>query len=376
MSKLHKLVLSALFTLSLGATPALAEKLGLGHRALPEEINAWDVTVLPDGKGLRPGSGDVTTGEAVFGEKCAACHGEFAEGLDSWPVLAGGQGSLKDRRPVKTIGSYWPHLSTVWDYVHRSMPFGSAQTVSVDETYAITAFLLYSNGLVDEDFVLSKENFGKVQLPNSQGFYADDRSESEYPLFRKEPCMKDCRGPVKVTKRAVELKVTPTDPDGKPAGTLPGIAGPVPVQQKSEAAEPAVETNTAAAPSEATAPVETASAENMDHEDGTRHQLVEAGKTVFKKCQACHKIGDGAKNATGPHLNGVIGRVPGTVEGYKYSKAFSKLQATGEAWDDARLAAFLEKPKAFAAGTKMAFAGLKKEDERAALIAYLKSAGK
>ncbi len=187
MSKLHRLVLSALFTLSLGATPTLAEKLGLGHRALPEEINAWDVTVLPDGKGLRPGSGDVTTGEAVFGEKCAACHGEFAEGLDSWPVLAGGQGSLKDRRPVKTIGSYWPHLSTVWDYVHRSMPFGSAQTVSVDETYAITAFLLYSNGLVDEDFVLSKENFSEVQLPNSQGFYADDRSEAEYPLFRKNP---------------------------------------------------------------------------------------------------------------------------------------------------------------------------------------------
>lgn len=89
MSKLHRLVLSALFTLSLGATPTLAEKLGLGHRALPEEINAWDVTVLPDGKGLRPGSGDVTTGEAVFGEKCAACHGEFAEDLTPgrfWPA--------------------------------------------------------------------------------------------------------------------------------------------------------------------------------------------------------------------------------------------------------------------------------------------------
>ncbi|RYC23985.1 c-type cytochrome [Ciceribacter ferrooxidans] len=376
MLKSRKYLLSALLLLSVSATPVLAEKLGLGRPALPEEIDAWDVTVLPDGKGLRPGSGDVTTGEAVFGEKCAACHGEFAEGLDAWPVLAGGQGSLKDRRPVKTIGSYWPHLSTVWDYVHRSMPFGSAQTVSVDETYAIVAFLLYSNGLVEDDFVLSKDNFNEVQLPNNQGFYADDRSEAEYPLFSKEPCMKDCRGPVKVTKRAVELKVTPTDPDGKPAGTLPDITGQAPVQQKSEATEPAPSTDTAsaqtpaAAPSEATAPVETASAEGMDHE------LIEEGKTVFKKCQACHKIGDGAKNATGPHLNGVIGRVPGTVDGYKYSKAFTEMQAKGEVWDDARLAAFLENPKTFAAGTKMTFAGLKKEDERSALIAYLKSAGK
>ncbi|WP_416797473.1 c-type cytochrome [Ciceribacter azotifigens] len=372
MSKSRKFVLSALLLLSVSATPVLAEKIGLGRPALPEEIDAWDVTVLPDGKGLRPGSGDVTTGEAVFGEKCAACHGEFAEGLDAWPVLAGGQGSLKDRRPVKTIGSYWPHLSTVWDYVHRSMPFGSAQTVSVDETYAIVAFLLYSNGLVEDDFVLSKDNFNEVQLPNNQGFYADDRSEAEYPLFSKEPCMKDCRGPVKVTKRAVELKVTPTDADGKPAGTLPDITGQAPVQQKSEAAEPATATDTASkeTPAEAAKTVETASAEGMDHE------LVEAGKTVFKKCQSCHKIGDGAKNATGPHLNGVVGRVPGTVDGYKYSKAFSKMQSEGEVWDDARLAAFLENPKTFAAGTKMTFAGLKKEHERAALIAYLKSAGK
>ena len=179
MSKLPDRLFVPTLMLAMAASPALAEKLGLGRIALPEEVAAWDITVLPDGKGLRPGSGDVLTGEEVFADKCASCHGEFAEGIDSWPVLAGGEGSLTDRRPVKTVGSYWPHLSTVWDYVHRSMPFGAAQTVTVDETYAITAFLLYSNGLVEDDFVLSDQNFTEVVLPNNAGIYPDDRAETE-----------------------------------------------------------------------------------------------------------------------------------------------------------------------------------------------------
>ncbi len=129
MSKSRDL-LAATALFSLLAAPALAEGLGLGRAALPEEIAAWDMTVLPDGTGLPEGSGDVLTGEEVFAEKCAVCHGDFAEGLDSWPVLAGGDGTLTDRRPVKTVGSYWPYLSTVFDYVHRSMPFGEAQTVT------------------------------------------------------------------------------------------------------------------------------------------------------------------------------------------------------------------------------------------------------
>ena len=208
------------------AAPAFADKLGLGRPALPEEIDAWDVAVLPDGTGLPEGRGDVATGEEVFAEKCATCHGEFAEGIDAWPVLAGGAGTLKDRRPVKTVGSYWPYLSTVYDYVHRSMPFGAAQTVTEDEAYAIVAFLLYSNGLVEDDFELSKDNFTDVVMPNAEGFYPDDRAQTEYPLFTVTPCMTDCRTtPPQVTKRAVELNVTPEDPDGRPAGSLPPLAG-------------------------------------------------------------------------------------------------------------------------------------------------------
>jgi cytochrome c len=378
MSKLRNRLLLSL-GLVLLSTPAMSEKLGLGRPALPEEVAAWDVAVLPDGKGLKPGSGDVLTGEEVFGEKCAVCHGEFAEGLDSWPVLSGGDGTLTDRRPVKTIGSYWPHLSTVWDYVHRSMPFGEAQTVTVDETYAITAFLLYSNGLVDGGCTLSDKNFTEVTLPNADGFYPDDRAESEYPRFKGKPCMKNCGAPVKVTKRAIELNVTPEDPDGRPAGTLPPLdtsaasapatpAAPAPAEVAEAAAEPAPAPAepAPAAPAPSAAPVETA---------GLDPALVGQGETVFKKCSACHKVGEGAKNGTGPVLNGIFGAAAGHADKFKYSKALTDKAAEGLVWNEAELDAFLENPKDFMKGTKMAFAGLKKPDERAAIIAYLRSLG-
>jgi cytochrome c len=338
------------------ATPAMAEKLGLGRPALPEEIAAWDVTVLPDGTGLPEGSGDVATGDEVFAEKCASCHGDFAEGIDNWPVLAGGQGTLTNRRPVKTIGSYWPHLSTVWDYIHRSMPFGAAQTVSADEAYAITAFLLYSNGIVEDDFVLSKENFTDIHLPNEGGFRPDDRAEVEYPQFSAEPCMTACAAEVKVTKRAIDLKVTPMDPDGKPAGTLPVILA---------AAGDAAPAPAAAAPAqEAADPVETESS-------AADPALVEAGEKVFKKCKACHKVGEGAKNGTGPELNGIVGRAAGAADGFKYSKPMVAAAESGLVWTPEALAEFLASPKGYLTGTKMSFAGLKKAEEIDAVIAYL-----
>ncbi|MCB2129620.1 MAG: c-type cytochrome [Rhodobacteraceae bacterium] len=352
MSKsLNLLVTGAALAL---ATPAMAEKLGLGRPALSEEIAAWDVAVLPDGTGLPEGSGDVFTGDEVFAEKCASCHGDFAEGIDNWPVLAGGQGTLTNRRPVKTIGSYWPHLSTVWDYIHRSMPFGAAQTVTADEAYAITAFLLYSNGLVEDDFVLSKENFTDIHLENEGGFRPDDRAEAEYPRFRAEPCMTDCAAEVKVTKRAIDLKVTPTDPDGKPAGTLPVI-----LAAAGDAAPAAPAGETAAA---APAGAETAAADPA---------LVEAGETVFKKCKACHKVGEGARNGTGPMLNGIVGRAAGASDGFKYSGPMVAAAEGGLVWTPEALAGFLANPKGYMKGTKMSFAGLKKAEEIDAVIAYL-----
>lgn len=373
MSKSLKLLPGLALGLAVIAAPAMAEKLGLGRPALPEEIAAWDVAVLPDGTGLPEGSGDVLAGEEVFAEKCASCHGEFAEGIDAWPVLAGGQGSLTDRRPVKTIGSYWPYLSTVFDYVHRSMPFGAAQTVSVDEAYAITAFLLYSNGLVEDDFVLSRETFGEITMPNAEGFYPDDRAEAEYPQFSAEACMADCGGAVKVTKRAIELNVTPEDPDGRPAGTLPNLNLAAVGGAESEAAGEAAAPATAPAPAETEAAQEPTDAEaEVDPADS---EMVEAGEKVFKKCAACHKVGDGAKNATGPVLNGVVGRAAGAVEDFKYSKPLADAAAGGLVWTPEALQEFLANPKGYMKGTKMSFAGLKKPEEIDAVIAYLSTFG-
>lgn len=364
MSKSRNLLIASALV-SVLAAPAMAEKLGLGRPALPEEIAAWDVAVLPDGTGLPVGSGDVATGDEVFADKCASCHGDFAEGLDAWPVLAGGQGTLRDVRPVKTIGSYWPYLSTVFDYVHRSMPFGSAQTVSADEAYAITAFLLYSNGLVEDDFELSNENFTEVVMPNAEGFYPDDRAETEYPLFSASACMENCAdGAATVTKRAIELNVTPEDPDGKPAGTIPAIFGAATTTAPAEAA--VVET---AAAEPAAAPETAAQTATVDP------ALAEAGEKVFKKCAACHKVGEGAKNGTGPALNGIVGHPAGVVEGFKYSKPLLAMAEAGLVWDEASLQAFLENPKGFMKGTKMSFAGLKSGEDRAAVIAYLSGLG-
>lgn len=183
---------------------------GLGRKATADEVAAWDIDVRPDGTGLPVGKGTVAEGEVLFTDNCAVCHGDFGEAVDRWPVLAGGQGSLTDDRPVKTIGSYWPYLSTVYDYVRRAMPFGNARSLSDDDVYAITAYLLYLNDLVDdEDFELSNENFTEIHLPNEDNFVEDDRFQEAH-YANKEPCMTECKpGPVKITMRARVLDVTP-----------------------------------------------------------------------------------------------------------------------------------------------------------------------
>ncbi|MEQ8357162.1 MAG: c-type cytochrome [Kiloniellaceae bacterium] len=191
----------------------------LGRPATAEEIAAWDIDVRPDGAGLPEGRGSVAEGEAIFTESCAVCHGDFGEGRGRWPVLAGGFDTLTAERPVKTIGSYWPYLSTVYDYVRRAMPFGDARSLSDDEVYALTAYLLYLNDVVtDEGFELSQENFSDFRLPNEGNFFMDDRAEEPNYAKRAEPCMSDCKpGPVTITQRARVLDVTP-DSEEEPAG--------------------------------------------------------------------------------------------------------------------------------------------------------------
>ena len=125
------------------AAHAEAQKhLGIGREAKPDEIAGWDIDIRPDGQGLPPGKGTVKQGEAIYMQQCAACHGEFGESAGRWPILSGGDGTLASDDPVKSIGSYWPYASTVMDYIRRAMPFGNAQSLSNDELYAVTAYVL------------------------------------------------------------------------------------------------------------------------------------------------------------------------------------------------------------------------------------------
>ena len=198
----------AMLVIGVGQSAA-AQQYNLGREALPEEVAAWDIDVRPDGKGLPVGSGDVYTGEEIWIDKCASCHGDFAEGSGRWPVLAGGIDTLDSERPVKTIGSYWPYLSTVYDYVNRAMPFGNAQSLTDDEVYALTAYILYSNDIVGGEFTLKNDNFLDVQMPNAGNFYPDDRVEVEMPLFSVQACMSDCKPSVEITMLAAVVDVTP-----------------------------------------------------------------------------------------------------------------------------------------------------------------------
>ena len=195
------------------APPGEGADLKLGRPATPDEVAAWDIDVRPDGLGLPIGRGTVLQGEPLYEEHCASCHGDFGEAIDRWPVLAGGQGTLENDRPEKTIGSYWPYLSTVYDYIRRAMPFGNARSLSDDEVYALTAYVLYLNDVVTEDdFELSNENFTAIRLPNEANFIADDRLSEAHYQDKSEPCMSDCvPGTATIKMHAAVLDVTPED---------------------------------------------------------------------------------------------------------------------------------------------------------------------
>lgn len=190
---------------------AHADKLNVGREASAAEIAGWSTAVRPDGKGLPVGKGTAAKGEQVFIDNCASCHGDFGEGKDKWPVLAGGLGSLSHDRPDKTIGSYWPYASTVFDYIKRAMPFGNPHALSDDDVYALTAYLLHVNDVIkDTNFELNQGNLASIKMPNAGGFYDDDREKAEAAFWKSKPCMKDCRKDTPtVLNRAREVDVTP-----------------------------------------------------------------------------------------------------------------------------------------------------------------------
>jgi cytochrome c len=151
-------------------TPAApAQRLGLGQTPTAEQIRGWDIDVRGDGTGLPAGRGSVAQGRAIYQARCLACHGANGE-QGTAPRLAGGQGTLATQAPVLTVGSYWPYAPTLYDYIRRAMPLDSPQSLTSDEVYAVTAYTLHLNGIVDKDAVLDAASLASIRMPNRDGF--------------------------------------------------------------------------------------------------------------------------------------------------------------------------------------------------------------
>ena len=166
----HNAALAAACALGLFSSAALAETPNLGKIITPEEVVPWDISVSPDGAGLPPGSGTPKQGEAVYASKCLACHGEKGAGKPN-DALVGGIGSLAGDKPaLKTVGSFWPYATTIFDYVRRSMPYNESKTLTNDELYAVAAYILQLNGIIGENDTMNAQTLPKVRMPNRDGF--------------------------------------------------------------------------------------------------------------------------------------------------------------------------------------------------------------
>lgn len=167
MSTLKGIIIATL-AVSAGGIAA-QESPDLGQAVSAEAVAGWDLSIGPDGAGLPAGSGTARAGEAVYAAKCVACHGVGGAGQPH-DQLAGGQGTLRDATPVKTVGSYWPYATTIFDYVRRAMPLTQPQSLSNDEVYAVTAYLLAINGIIDERTVINAETLPRIEMPNRDNF--------------------------------------------------------------------------------------------------------------------------------------------------------------------------------------------------------------
>lgn len=167
---------SALLLIASVTVSAQSPRYGVGRPPTPEEIRALGSAIAPDGAGLPPGSGTVAQGRTLFAAKCARCHGPTGDG-DVGPRLVGGQGTLATPRPLKTVGSFWPYATTLWDYVNRAMPFDRPGLLEPSEVYAAVAFVLNLNGIVGEDVVMNASTLSTVRMPNRDGFVSDPRPD-------------------------------------------------------------------------------------------------------------------------------------------------------------------------------------------------------
>ncbi len=165
------------------SSPGVPYDYGIGRPATATDIRPWDIDVSPNGQGLPSGSGTVQMGRQLYLERCASCHGKNGR---EGPMnkLVGGQGTLNSPNPVKTIGSYWPYATTLYDYVYRAMPFGAPQSLKPNEVYSIVAWILYQNGIIREDDVMNGDTLAAVKMPNRNGFVPDPRPDILAPTRR------------------------------------------------------------------------------------------------------------------------------------------------------------------------------------------------
>lgn len=168
---------------------------GIGRAATQAEIAGWDIAVGGDGRRLPPGRGSVRDGEELYQASCASCHGDFGEGVDRWPALIGGRGTLATDQARRTVGSFWQHAPAVFDYIRRAMPYAQPQSMTNDEYYAITAYILYLNDLLPNDAVLDADALRAVRMPNQDGFVLEARPDTP-----DVACTTNCRAgrPVRV----------------------------------------------------------------------------------------------------------------------------------------------------------------------------------
>ena len=171
---------------SLAAASQAQSHYGIGHAATPGQVKAWDIDVAPDGKNLPTGRATVAQGKQIYVAQCAACHGEQGQG-GLGVKLVGGRGTLATPAPVKTVGSYWPYATTLFDYIRRAMPLNAPQSLTDAEVYAVSGYVLHLNGLLEEGAVVDAKVLTDLKMPNRNGFISDPR-----PDAHSVACLRDC----------------------------------------------------------------------------------------------------------------------------------------------------------------------------------------
>lgn len=180
-------VWAAVIAAHLLALPALAQtRYEFGHPATAEQVKAWNIDVFPDGRNLPAVHGTVARGKEIFESQCAACHGMKGEG-GVYDRLAGGIGSLTTPKPVRTVGSYWPYATTLFDYIRRAMPLTAPQSLSDTDVYSVAGYVLFLNGLVPENATIDAKTLTSLKMPNRDGFVADPR-----PDVKTAACISNC----------------------------------------------------------------------------------------------------------------------------------------------------------------------------------------